>query len=153
LPELREAYAGLCAFLALYIEPATGDASVDHMLPKSRRWDLVYEWSNYRLCAGLINALKSDLDGLIDPFECEAGWFALELVGYQVILGPALPAARKAQAGATLPLLNRRECCRQREQYVRCYEQREISLSYLERRAPFVASELRRMGHLHPEET
>lgn len=152
LPELREAYKGRCAFLALYIEAATGDDSVDHMLPKSRHWDRVYEWSNYRLCAGLINAHKGDLDGIIDPFECQPGWFALEMIGYQVTLGPSLPADKVAQAEATLPLLNRRECRKQREEYVRDYENREIALPYLERRAPFVALELRRQGLLHPED-
>jgi hypothetical protein len=81
LADLEACYGRLCAFLSLYIEPATGFASVDHMIPKSRRWDLVYEWSNYRLCAGLINAKKNDLVGVLDPCEIEAGWFALEFVG------------------------------------------------------------------------
>jgi hypothetical protein len=48
LDDLLLAYRRLCAYLALYIEPATGAASVDHFVPKSTAWDRVYEWSNYR---------------------------------------------------------------------------------------------------------
>ncbi|MBL9007621.1 MAG: hypothetical protein JNJ46_25415 [Myxococcales bacterium] len=152
LPDMLNAYDRRCAFLALYIEHATGNPSVDHMLPKSRQWDHVYEWSNYRLCAALVNGRKKDLTGIVDPFSCKSGWFALELVGYQVIVGPKLPASQSSQAEATLRLLNAAECCKAREEYAGCYVGRSISLSYLERRAPFVAAELRRQGKLHPED-
>lgn len=52
---MLEAYERRCAYLALYLEHATGNPTVDHVLPKSRVWDQIYEWSNYRLCAALIN--------------------------------------------------------------------------------------------------
>lgn len=148
LPEMLQAYHRRCAFLALYIEHATGSPSVDHMLPKSRRWDQVYEWTNYRLCAALINSRKRDLTNIADPFLCKRGWFALELVGFQVTRGARAPASRAAELDATLELLNLPECRRAREEYVVSYQTGAISLPFLERRAPFVADELRRQRRL-----
>jgi len=147
---LLAAYQRRCAFLALYLEHGTGNPSVDHMLPKSRRWDQVYEWSNYRLCAATINARKRDMTGLVDPVECKPGWFAMELVGYQVIPGPTAPVDRKAEIQATLDLVNSPDCLRAREEYVQCYLKGHIDLDYLTRRAPFVAEELKRQGRLLP---
>lgn len=148
LDDMLERYERRCAYLALYLEHATGSPTVDHMLPKSRRWDQVYEWLNYRLCAALINANKSNQTSLVDPFEVGAGWFALELVGFQVIRGPNAPASKTSEINATLPILNMPDCIKAREEYVTSYEQGAIELSYLERRAPFIASELRRQGRL-----
>lgn len=152
LPDLVNRYERRCAFLALYLEHATGNPSVDHMLPKSRQWDLVYEWMNYRLCAASLNARKKDMIGLIDPFECQRGWFALELVAFQVTLGPGAPASHSAALEATLELVNVPECCKAREEYVTNYDKGHIHLKYLEHRAPFVAEELRRQGRLRLED-
>ncbi len=150
LPDMLRAYERRCAFLAHYIEYATGNPSVDHMLPKSRAWQQVYEWSNYRLCAALVNAHKSDLGDLIDPFTCGAGWFELELVGFQVVVGNCPSTVSRAQIAATLRLLNLPDFCKAREEYVVNYEQHHIDFDYLQRRAPFVAAELRRQNRLHP---
>jgi hypothetical protein len=152
LEDMLQAYERRCAYLALYFEHATGSPTVDHAIPKSRQWDKVYEWSNYRLCAALINAKKNDLTSLIDPFEVANGWFALDYVGFQVIRGPNAPANKLTQIDATLPLLNMRDCIKVREEYVRSYEQGDISLDYLKRRAPFVAAELQRLGLLRVED-
>ncbi|WP_309891534.1 hypothetical protein [Archangium sp.] len=152
LEDMLQAYERRCAYLALYFEHATGSPTVDHVIAKSRQWDKVYEWSNYRLCAALINAKKNDLTSLIDPFEVADGWFALEFVGFQVIRGPNAPANRLTQIDATLPILNMRDCIKAREEYVTSYEQEGIPLDYLKRRAPFVAAELKRQGLLREED-
>lgn len=152
LEDMLAAYERRCAYLALYLEHATGSPTVDHVLPKSRAWDLVYEWSNYRLCAALINARKNDLTSLIDPFEMGEDWFALELVGFQVIRGPKMPPGKAQAIAETLLMLNLPDCIKAREEYVTCYERGDITLPYLERRAPFVASELRRQGRLRKED-
>lgn len=148
LPDMLHAYERRCAYLALYIEHATGSPTVDHVRPKSHVWDQVYEWTNYRLCAAIINSNKGELTSLVDPFEVANGWFALELVGFQVTRGPRAPTSKTQQIDATLPMLNLPDCLKQREEYVTSYEQVHIDLAYLERRAPFVAAELRRQGRL-----
>ena len=123
LPELRVAYGHICGYVCIYIEPVTGAASVDHMLPKSTSWQEAYEWRNYRLACSLMNSRKNDYQDVLDPFEIGDDWFHLELVGYQVIPRTSI-----------------------REEYASNYFQREISLDYLRRRAPFLAREIERQG-------
>jgi len=150
LPEMLDSYHRLCAYLALYIEHATGNPSVDHVIPRSKAWDKVYEWSNYRLACALVNARKNDLELALDPFQIQAGYFALEFVEFQVIVGPAargLVAKQVAQSIETLGL-NLRECRKARQEYVEQYQSGEIRLQYLTRRAPFIAQELRRQKRL-----
>lgn len=149
LPDLRSAYEGRCAYLATFIEPGTGSPTVDHFVPKSHDWRQVYEWSNFRLCAGVINGTKGERP-LLDPFKIKDGWFGLEFVSFRVIVGPAAPTTRRTAIETTIREsgINARECCALREQYVTDFERGEISLSYLLRRAPFVAAELRRSGRL-----
>ena len=75
----------------MYIARGTGAPSVDHMIAKSTRWDQVYEWRNYRLACALMNSWKGAVASVLDPFEIEDGWFALELVAFQVVPGDELP--------------------------------------------------------------
>ena len=154
LPDMLESYKRTCAYLALYIEHATGSPSVDHVTPKSKSWDKVYEWSNYRLAAALINSKKNKLDLALDPFTIDDGLFALELVEFQVTAGVAATADLRARVDDSIRVLglNSVECCAARREYVAGYDdgpgQGGIDLPYLERRAPFVARELRRQKRL-----
>lgn len=151
LPDMLEAYQRRCAYLSLYIERATGNPSVDHFIPKSKAWNQVYEWSNYRLACNLMNARKKDVEGVLDPFEIEEGWFALEFVAFQVIPGPESRGsiAKRVQNTIEILKLNDEECCKVRQEYVDAYfDIAPIPLNYLERRAPFIARELRRQGLL-----
>lgn len=150
LDDMMSAYEQRCAYLAMFIEH-TGNPTVDHVIPKSFAWDKVYEWNNYRLCTGIVNSKKGKLLELIDPVDAKNGWFELDLASFRVVRGTS-PATQHAKIDATLPLLNLRDCCRQRERYVEDYRlgpgNKGIDLAYLERRAPFIASELRRQGQL-----
>jgi len=151
LDAMMEAYKQRCAYLAMFIEE-TGTPTVDHVLPKSRAWDQVYEWSNYRLCTGIVNSKKGELLGLVDPIAAKTGWFELNLASYRVVRGVSAPKAQHRKIEATLPLLNLRDCCAQRRRYIEEYRRgpgaKGIDLAYLEYRAPFIASELRRQGQL-----
>jgi 5-methylcytosine-specific restriction endonuclease McrA len=152
LPVMLCAYGRRCAYLALHIEPATGNATVDHIIPKSKAWDLVYEWSNYRLAAGLINSKKREVENVLDPFEIGSDWFALEFVAFQVKPGPGAVGNIADRVDETISKLglNRDECCKARQAYFDDYldEEQPIPFSYLARRAPFVASEMGRQGLL-----
>jgi hypothetical protein len=151
MDDMMSAYEQRCAYLAMFIEEI-GNPTVDHVIPKSMAWDKVYEWSNYRLCAGIVNAKKGELLGLVDPVGAKVGWFALDLLTFRVRRGVSAPETRHGQIDATLPLLNLRDCWMQRKRYVEEYRRgpgaRGIDLSYLEYRAPFIAAELRRQGQL-----
>lgn len=150
LPDLREAYGGLCSYLAMYLEPATGNATVDHFVPRGERWDLVYEWSNFRLAASTINGRKSDRRIALDPFTLRAGTFELELVELQVVVAASVTGDARAQAESTIEILglNQHECCRLRSEYLEAYRDGSIRLEYFERRAPFLVQELRRQNAL-----
>jgi hypothetical protein len=153
LPDLRKKYGHRCAYLALYLHHATGNASVDHFVPKAKDWQLVYEWSNYRLCSSLINGHKSDREIALDPFSIEPGLFALELTDYQVVPGPAALGPRIAVVTDTIDDLglNLPACRKAREEYVEAYRDGPpggIALPRLEAHAPFIAQELRRQGLL-----
>jgi hypothetical protein len=151
LPEMLNAYNRLCAYLALYIEHATGSPSVDHVIPKSKAWDRVYEWSNYRLACVLANSKKNDVDAVLDPFEIGDGFFALEFVEFRVKVGENAVGDLEAKVADTIEKLglNLPDCCKARQEYFENYKRRHIKLDYLERRAPFIARELRRQGRLN----
>lgn len=148
LATMLDVYERRCAYLAMYFEPATSTPTVDHALPKSYAWDRVYEWSNYRLCAAIVNTRKAELLTLVDPFDVQPGWFQLNVTNFHVERGWLAPTAAWPKVDATLPLLNQRDCWKQREEYVIEYQRGGIDLAYLERRAPFIARELRRQGQL-----
>lgn len=144
LSDLLEGYGRVCAYMSFYIERVTGAASVDHMLPKSVDWRDIYEWRNYRLACSLMNSRKNDYRDVLDPFEIEDGWFRLELVAYQVIPAPDLPAEihEKVQATIERLKLNHYECLKLREEYVEEFYRGDISEDRLRRRAPFLAREI-----------
>lgn len=155
LPDMLRSYGRLCAYLALYLENATGNASIDHMRPKSRAWDQAYEWKNYRLACALINAKKNDHALELDPFEIVPGTFALEFIAFQVKPGPAAIGDLEFKANATIELLglNDKPCCDAREEYMEEYINGGIDFAYLIRRAPFIAQELRRQNRLLPQDS
>lgn len=154
LPDLIKAYHRICGYTCLYIEQVTGAPTVDHMVPKGRAWDQVYVWENYRLACALMNSRKKDAEAILDPFLVGDDWFALEPVSCQVISGSGAVGEIRERVEATLRLLglNDEICRAARQEYVECYQTGEIPLSYLERRAPFIARELRRQGMLRPED-
>ena len=151
LDDMMEAYEQRCAYLAMFIEE-TGGPTVDHVIPRSLAWDRVYEWSNFRLCTSVVNSKKGDLLGFVDPVDVKVGWFELDLASYRAVRGTKAPKAQHSKIDNTLPLLNIRDCWVQRKRYVDEYRRgpgaKGIDLSYLEYRAPFIASELRRQGQL-----
>ena len=152
LEDMLERYERRCAYLAMHLHHATGNPTVDHFVPKSSAWDQVYEWANYRLCAGVINSNKGELVSVVAPFKVKQGWFALSLDTCRIGQGPRAPQSQSTRIAATLPILNLRPCVKAREEYLRRYElgpgHRGIDLAYLEDFAPFIASELRRQGRL-----
>lgn len=148
-PELLASYGRVCAYTCLFIWPMTGSATVDHWAPRSRRWDQVYEWDNYRLACSLVNSRKNDYGGVIDPLEVTDGLFALDLVSLTACPGPKA-GRRRAKVRATIKRLglDSAEYAKELEEYFNAYMGDDLSLAQLERRAPFLARELRRQGKL-----
>ena len=152
LDDLMQAYKHICAYSCFRIHSVTGAASVDHFAPKSRSWDKVYEWSNYRLAAARLNSRKNNFEDLIDPFDVQRGWFRLELVGFQIFPNPQLDKLTKNQIDATISRLGLNTFWRQREQDAQAYWDRDVTLTTLRRESPFVAAELERLSRLNEED-
>jgi hypothetical protein len=144
LPDLYERYRGVCAYLCVYIPRATGARSVDHFVPKSRRRDLAYEWTNYRLACSLMNSRKRDFDDVLDPFEIRDGWFVLELSFLQVMPAPSLDGPTRAQVQATIDRLglNDKECIAARAQHYQPYVEGQLTFELLSEWSPFVARQV-----------
>ena len=87
---------------------------------------------------------------VLDPFQVKSGWFELEFVGFQVKPAGTLSSLIRRRVEKTIARLrlNDRECRDLRQYYVVEYEAKQISLTHLTRRAPFIAMELRRQGRL-----
>lgn len=152
LDDLMEAYQRVCAYSCFRIHPVTGARSVDHMAPKSRAWDRVYEWSNYRLACGRLNARKRDFTDVLDPFEVKDGWFEIEPVGFQVLPAEGLPPQTFEQVDSTITRLglNDPPFLDERERHWSNYIDGHVSFEILLEESPFVARELLRQGRLRP---
>ncbi len=144
------AYDRICAYMAIWIEEVTGVGTIDHMIPRSVDWNHVYEWDNYRLACSLMNSRKNDAIAVLDPFQVEPGWFELDLVGMQVRASGTVSPNIRDRLERTIERLrlNENDCRAARRVYFENYLDQSISYTYLCRRAPFLAREIRRQGFL-----
>ncbi len=147
-----EAYQQICAYSCFRIHSVTGAGSVDHMAPKSRRWNHVYEWSNYRLAAARLNSRKRDFEDVFDPFDVQDSWFHLELVGFSVFPNPQLDNALQARIDLTIERLRLNDFRREREHDAQAYWDGDVSMKTLHRESPFVARELQRQDRLNSDD-
>ncbi len=148
LHDLMSGYHRICAYSCFRIHPVTGGRSVDHMAAKSRAWNKVYEWSNYRLACSRLNARKRDFGDVLDPVEIRDGWFEIELVGFQVKPAEGLIEGIRDSVQDTIDRLGLNDFCGDRERDAENYWAGEISLRVLTEESPFVAKELRRQRRL-----
>ncbi|MCY1033924.1 hypothetical protein OV207_20895 [Corallococcus sp. BB11-1] len=156
LDALHEAYDGICAYSCFYIEPICGP-TVDHFVALAAPgFDKAYDWNNYRLACSLMNTLKNKYADVLDPFLIRDGWFTLNLATFKVEPAPGLdePLRSRVQATISRLQLDSRDISKTHEnwfnEFFRPKSGQPIPFSYLERRAPFLARELRRQGRVPP---
>ena len=133
----------MCAFSGMRISP-TADYTVDHMVPKSRDWRLVYEWCNFRLACLPMNRRKREHTDVLDPFCIEDDWFEMDIVEFP---GTSLDASGTRNVAATINRLrlNDLDWCETRRRHVEHYREHKM-LHIVESLFPFVAKEIRRLG-------
>jgi hypothetical protein len=121
-----------------------GRTTVDHYIPKSIAPNLAYEWTNYRLAAGLYNSRKRDFLDVLDPFQIGYRWFILDIPSLQVKPNPKLnpSESRLVQATINRLKLNDETSIRGRRNWLNPLIQGKITFDYLRERAPFLAQEL-----------
>jgi hypothetical protein len=146
-------YQRVCAYSCFRIHPVTGSCSVDHFAAKSRRWNRVYEWNNYRLACSQLNARKKDFDDVLDPIQIDDGWFQLELVGFQILPNPHLHPITRDEIQKTIDRLGLDDFRQDRAEDAERYWSKDISFFILSNESPFVANELRRQGRLNEGDT
>ena len=144
--ELHDAYSGVCAYTAMYLPE---QESIDHYRPKTLFPHLAYEWSNFRLASGRVNGSKGNLDDIIDPFDVQDDWFFIDIPACLVRPNPALQSPLRKQIAGTINSLR----LNQDDNYVqdRCnilmdYARGDVTMSFLKRRYPFLAKEVKRQG-------
>ena len=143
---MREAYKGICAYSAQWISPVTGGHSIDHFVPKALRPDLAYEWSNFRYASFKFNRRK-DTHTILDPFQIKPDWFVLDFPSLLVKANSALSPDQKETVYHTIGVLKLNtddKCVEDRQIWVEDFCQGDISFTHLEKKAPFIASELQR---------
>lgn len=146
LKDLHKAYRGICAYCAEWIPDTTGEASVDHFVPKSIQPQLAYEWSNYRLSASRYNNLKQDHTDVLDPFMLQADWFVLDIPSLQLKPNQQLNNLDAQSVWQTIKRLrlNDERSISSRQRWIRDYADGFFNFEYLKRNAPFIAHELER---------
>jgi hypothetical protein len=138
---LADGFANRCGYGAMYIPSGT----VDHFVSCDEDRDMSYEWSNYRYVDGWINSAKSKKKStdLLDPFEIEDGWFEVILPSLQLVLTDAVPEGHRVKAEKTLrdlPIRDDERLVRTRREWLRMFEENELNLEGLWKKAPLIAA-------------
>jgi len=144
--DLNAAYKQICAYSCTYLATP---GSVDHFMPKSRRPDLAYEWDNYRLALPRINSHKGNGTDVIDPFVVQSGWFIIDFPSCLIKAGQSLHRVRVDQINKTIKSLKLNDddvLVQERCNIMLEFANGDISLPFLKRRYPFLASEIVRHG-------
>lgn len=144
LPDLYDAYSGICAYSCLWI--SRSDETLDHFKPKHKYPEKAYRWDNYRLASRLMNTRKGTSEHVLDPFTLPQGWFTLDFPSLIVKASTSLSPAETDMVNKTIEQLrlNDEVCKRKRHEWLDPYVTGDTSFRFLKERAPFIASELER---------
>jgi hypothetical protein len=137
---LAEGFGQLCAYGAMY-EPV---GTVDHFVSWDEDRSKAYAWDNYRFASQWINSSKQKLRSheLIDPFRVEDAWFEILLPSLQLVASAAVPDALRPRVETMLTRLHLRDderILRQRREWYRMYQENELTLEGLRKKAPLIA--------------
>ncbi len=150
--DLYNAYWGICAYTCHRIEGDTGWTTVEHFVPKSAAPRLAYDWSNFRLVCGRMNARKREYVDVLDPFWLDNGVFAIDFPSLQVQPSGGLGDALTAQAWSTIDRLRLNDdiCIQGRHSRLEPYCRGIYALDYLAEIAPFIHREIVRQNLAAP---
>ena len=149
LDDLYHIYNQICAYSCHWIPPDTGAKTVEHFKPKKLYPQEAYNWDNYRLVCSTLNGRKGDFEDVLDPFILTEGWFVLDFPSLEVRVGNGLPLPIAQQVENTINRLGLNDegtCLQARMNWLRDYITVPYPFSHLEKRAPFIAFELKRLN-------
>lgn len=144
--DVYNAYNGICAYYAYFIEKSSGAVSIDHFKPKSIYRDIAYEWTNFRLACLQANSYKSNYEDVLDPFLLKGDTFFINFSDGSVIVNCNYDQLIQTKASETIQRLrlNDKNLCNKRVGDFDDFIQGYVSLEYLEHRSPFVWYEIKR---------
>jgi hypothetical protein len=151
LEDLHKSYGGICAYSAHWIPRCEGVATVDHFIPKSKKIvgpKKAYEWDNFRLASLRMNARKGDYEDVLDPFTIARDTFVLNFSTLVPEPGTKLSRNLAGKARSTIRRLKLYDnvCIETRIEWLQLYTKKELTLTGLKKRAPFLAYEIERQG-------
>jgi len=151
--ELADGFVDRCGYGGMYIASGT----VDHFVSCDEDRSSAYEWSNYRYLDNWVNSSKSSKlsKDLLDPFEVGEGWFEVILPSLQLVMTDAIPPEYRDRAESTLrllPLVHDERIIRGRREWLRMYDNNEIDLVGLRRKAPLIAAAVEKRAVLEERE-
>jgi hypothetical protein len=144
--DLRRAFHDRCGYSAMWLStPGT----VDHFVSRDEDRSLAYEWTNLRYAASWINCSKGKLrsDQVLDPFEVGDDWFEIKLPQCEMFVTERCPASHRDRATTMLvrfELGKGADIVEYRQEWYRMYEEGELTLDGLERKAPLIARAIRK---------
>lgn len=138
---LADAFGSLCAYSAMF-EPV---GTVDHFVSVDEDRSKSYNWANYRFSAAWINSSKQSLKSsqIIDPFAVVDEWFEVLLPSMQLVLTDRVPVNERGRAQFVLDRLHLghdERIVRQRREWYRMYQDGELTLVGLAKKAPLIAA-------------
>lgn len=150
LKDLYDQYEGVCAYYAFRFQLASGAASTDHFVAKSKLPSEAYEWNNYRLACLGANRKKSIHGNLLDPFDLEEDIFRLNLDTGEIYINDNKPRALRLKAQRTIMKLglDSEVLTKMRAENWEEYVSQDFTARHLRRNNPFVYSEALRQGRL-----
>jgi hypothetical protein len=125
----------------MYIPSGT----VDHFVSWKEDKSLAYEWANFRYVEGWVNSSKNKKEAslFLDPFVVGEGWFEILLPSMQLVATDLIPDEFKELAKSTLdnlPIRDDERTLRVRREWYRMYEEKELNLEGLRKKAPLIAA-------------
>jgi hypothetical protein len=152
--DLAASFSDLCGYSAMW----TSRPTVDHYICRASREGrpLAYEWTNYRLADGPMNAAKGTWDRrILDPFEVRDDWFEVRLPNLELdLVEERIPLERRDDARFTVRQLGLRdseEILEIRRSWYDTFVEGDVTLAWLARRAPLIARAVKkRLDELNP---
>jgi hypothetical protein len=147
IPDLYDAYSGICAYSCHWTPYDTGWKTVEHFKPKSKYPQEAYHWDNYRFVCGALNGCKGNHEDVLDPFTVKDGWFVIEFSSLQLKSGQGLSENEAKSVKSTIKRLklNSEALIRGRRHWIIRYL-RGYPFEYLAEHAPFLAKEMTRQN-------
>lgn len=147
LPDMSRFYHRICNYCATWIPPSTGQHSVDHFLDKKSNPKTAYEWDNYRYVSARLNSRKGRRK-IVDPIGMQPETFIINFTNFYVEICPTLSDRAIIQLAENtikfLKLNDDNDLVNERANYYLYYKRGEISFTFLQKYAPFIAYEILR---------